>query len=64
MRSVSAAVFADAVSVFERHDDQQLSFTDALTIALCDRHDIDVVVSFDNEFDGVVDRLALKRIAE
>ena len=57
MRSISAAVFADAVSVFERYDDQQLSFTDASTVALCERHAIDAVVSFDDDFDGVVDRI-------
>lgn len=57
MLSVSAAVFADAVSVFERYDDQQLSFTDASTVALCGRHAIDAVVSFDDDFDGVVDRI-------
>jgi predicted nucleic acid-binding protein len=57
MCSISAAVFADAVSIFERYDDQQLSFTDASTIALCERHAIDAVVSFDDDFDGVVDRI-------
>ncbi|WP_436902611.1 type II toxin-antitoxin system VapC family toxin [Halovenus halobia] len=57
MLSVSAAVFADAVTVFERYDDQRLSFTDASTVALCERHAIDAVVSFDDDFDGVVDRI-------
>jgi predicted nucleic acid-binding protein len=57
MCSISAAVFADAVSIFERYDDQQLSFTDASTVALCERHAIDAVVSFDDDFDGVVDRI-------
>jgi predicted nucleic acid-binding protein len=54
---VSAAVFADAVSVFERYDDQSLSFTDATIIALIERHDIDGVLSFDDDFDGLVDRI-------
>lgn len=54
---VSAAAFADAVGVFERYDDQQLSFTDATTVALCSRHDIDAVLSFDDDFDGLVERL-------
>ncbi len=57
MRSVSAAVFADAVEVFERYDDQQLSFTDASTVALCERYSIDAVMSFDDDFDGIVDRI-------
>jgi predicted nucleic acid-binding protein len=53
MLHVSTAVFADAVTVFERYNDQQLSFTDATTIALIDRHGIDRVLSFDDDFDGV-----------
>ncbi|MXR50407.1 PIN domain-containing protein [Halovenus sp. WSH3] len=54
MLSVSAAAFSDAVDVFERDDDQRLSFTDATTIALCERHAIDAVLSFDDDFDGIV----------
>lgn len=54
---VSAAVFDDAVDVFERYDDQALSFTDATTVALCRRHDIDAVMSFDDDFDGVTERV-------
>ncbi|MEF8783817.1 MAG: type II toxin-antitoxin system VapC family toxin [Haloarculaceae archaeon] len=54
---VSAAVFADAVDLFERYDDQAVSFTDATTIALAARHDIDCVMSFDDDFDGIVDRV-------
>ncbi|AKH96619.1 PIN domain-containing protein [Halanaeroarchaeum sulfurireducens] len=57
MLRVSAAVFADAVRVFERYDDQGLSFTDATTIALSRRHDVDAVLSFDDDFDGVVERI-------
>jgi len=56
MLHVSAAVFADAVTVFERYDDQDLSFTDATTVALVERHGIDQVLSFDDDFDGVVHR--------
>ena len=55
---ISAAVFADAVDVFEQYDDQRLSFTDATTIAVLHRHDIDAVLSFDDDFDGLVDRIA------
>lgn len=57
MLRVSAAVFTDAVDVFERYDDQRLSFTDATSVALCRRHDIDGVLSFDDDFDGVVERI-------
>lgn len=54
---VSAAVFADAVEIFEQYHDQALSFTDATTVALCRRHNIDAVMSFDDDFDGVVERI-------
>jgi len=53
---VSAAVFTKAITVFDRYDDQALSFTDATTAALIDRHDLDGVLSFDDDFDGVVHR--------
>lgn len=54
---VSTAVFTDAIAVFERYDDQALSFTDATSVALINRHGIDRVLSFDDEFDGVVSRI-------
>lgn len=57
MLRVSAAVFADSVDIFERYDDQRLSFTDATTIALTKRNDVDCVLSFDDDFDGLVERL-------
>jgi len=53
---VSAAVFSDAVEVFERYNDHGLSFTDATISTLIDRHDIDAVLSFDDDFDGIVPR--------
>lgn len=61
---VSAAVFADAIDVFERYDDQSLSFTDATAVALIDRHDLDGVLSFDDDFDGIVDRFDPTEIPE
>jgi uncharacterized protein len=54
---VSTAVFDDAVEIFEQYDDQALSFTDATTVALCRRHDLDAVMSFDDDFDGIVNRV-------
>jgi predicted nucleic acid-binding protein len=54
---VSSVVFSDAVDVFEQYDDQGLSFTDATTVALCERHGLDGVLSFDDDFDGLVNRI-------
>ncbi|WP_276272915.1 type II toxin-antitoxin system VapC family toxin [Haloarcula litorea] len=53
---VSPQLFADAVDVFDRHDDRSLSFTDATLVAQAREHDVDTVLSFDDDFDGLVDR--------
>jgi predicted nucleic acid-binding protein len=58
MLHVSAAVFTSAVECFEQYHDQELSFTDATIVALCRRHDIDQVLSFDDDFDGILNRIA------
>lgn len=47
----------DALDAFRRHDDRDLSFTDATTVALCETRDIDAVMSFDSDFDGLVERV-------
>ncbi|MBX0325389.1 type II toxin-antitoxin system VapC family toxin [Halomicroarcula sp. F13] len=54
---VSHALFTDGIDVFERYDDQNLSFTDSILVAQAEHHDIDAVLSFDDDFDGLVDRL-------
>jgi len=53
----SPQLFEKAVDVFEQYDDHGLSFTDATTVALCERHGIDGVLSFDDDFDGLVKRI-------
>lgn len=54
---VDRAVFDRAVDIFERYDDHGLSFTDATTVAIVERDDIDTVLSFDDDFDGLADRV-------
>ncbi|OYR85495.1 VapC toxin family PIN domain ribonuclease [Halorubrum ezzemoulense] len=54
---VSNAGFTDSVEVSERYDDQGLSFTDGTAVELCDRHDIESVLSFDDDSNGLVDRI-------
>jgi predicted nucleic acid-binding protein len=49
--------FEKAVDVFESYSDQSLSFTDASTVAVVEERDMDYVLSFDDDFDGVLDRL-------
>jgi hypothetical protein len=58
----SRGLFEDAVDVYERYADQELSFTDAMTVAMVEHHNVDAVLSFDDDFDGVVDRLAPESI--
>jgi len=41
----------------DAYDSRELSFTDATTVALGERHDIDCVLRFDDDFDGVVNRV-------
>lgn len=56
MLRIDSRTFEHTVEIFEQYDDQRLSFTDASTIALVREHDIDTVLSFDDDFDGLVDR--------
>jgi predicted nucleic acid-binding protein len=63
LRFVTNAVFDDAVELFEQYDDHGLSFTDATTVALCEHHGIDAVLSFDDDFDGLVERLDADQVA-
>lgn len=50
----------EAMDTFRYYDDHPISFTDATSIALCDSRDIDFVASFDDDFDGLVDRLPVE----
>lgn len=54
----SPARFDDAVNIYETYADHDFSFTDSMTVAMINEHDIDSVLSFDDDFDGVAERLA------
>lgn len=54
---VNERLFRESVEVFERYDDQELSFTDATTVALCEDRNVDSVASFDDDFDGLLERV-------
>lgn len=51
------AHFDEATDTFETYADQGLSFTDVMTVVLVEHHDVDSVLSFDDDFDGIIDRL-------
>lgn len=54
---VSPQTFEEAIETYERFHDQALSFTDAVQIRQMNRRDIDGVLSFDGDFDGLVERI-------
>jgi predicted nucleic acid-binding protein len=54
---VSERVVSHGLAVYEQYDDHDLSFTDAVVVATCESAGIDRVCSFDDDFDGIVDRL-------
>lgn len=58
----SRSLFEEATDLFEEYADHGLSFTDVMTIVLVEYHDIDSVLSFDDDFDGIIDRRAPKTI--
>lgn len=58
----SAALFHEAVEIYETYADQELSVTDAMTVAMVEYHSIDAVVSFNDDFDDVIERLAPESI--
>ena len=45
------------VSVHQTYADHDPSFTDAMTVAMVEYNEIDGVLSFDDDFDGIVPRL-------
>lgn len=46
-----------ALDVYRRYSDHDLSFTDAMTISLCESRGLDAVCSFDSDFDGLLERV-------
>jgi predicted nucleic acid-binding protein len=60
----SRQLFTDAVSAYQEYADHKLSFTDAMTVAMVAQHNIDTVLSFDDDFDGIVDRLVPSVVAD
>lgn len=57
LHHVDPSLFRRGIETFERYSDHDLSLTDATTIALVESADIDHVLAFDDDFDGIVDRL-------
>ena len=49
---------SSCLETFRQYGDHDLSFTDAMSVALCNRRDIDSIASFDSDFDGIIERLS------
>ncbi len=49
-----------AVSLFARHHDRRLSFTDCTTLAVMEERRIDRLASFDAGFEGLVEQVGLQ----
>lgn len=46
-----------SLELFRQYDDHDLSFTDATIVHLCESRGIDCVLSFDDDFDGLIERI-------
>jgi predicted nucleic acid-binding protein len=57
MINSSRARFEEATTRFEAVAEPGLSFTDVMTIVMGEHHGVDAVLSFDDDFDGIIDRL-------
>jgi hypothetical protein len=56
-------LFGESVTTFERYHDHALSFTDASLITLVNERGFDDVLSFDDDFDGIVSRIDPEAVA-
>jgi hypothetical protein len=56
--SVSKSIFSEAWKLFLKYPDKMLSFTDCSSIAIIKGREIDYIVSFDKDFEGIVNRVA------
>jgi len=54
---VDRVVFMNAWRIFRRYISRGLSLTDATSIALMKKHNIDNIMSFDKHFDGIIPRI-------
>ena len=57
MLYVDKTVFVDAWRIFSKFMNKRLSFTDATSIALIKRYNINDIMSFDKHFDGIIPRI-------
>jgi len=54
---INDEILKRARKVFQKYKEKRLSFTDCTTIALIEQHKIDKLMSFDQHFNGIVQRI-------
>jgi len=57
MLFVDRVTFMEAWKIFSEYMDRRISFTDATSIALIKKYNIDYIMSFDKHFDGIIPRI-------
>lgn len=55
--NVDSEIFGQAWTIFNKYDEKMLSFTDCTSIALVEQFNINSIMSFDSDFDGIVERV-------
>ena len=55
---VNTLAFKEAWKLFSRYAEKGLSFTDCTSIALMSMKNIESIVSFDTDFDGIITRIS------
>ncbi|MEE8400938.1 MAG: PIN domain-containing protein [Candidatus Hydrothermarchaeaceae archaeon] len=56
--NVDPEIFKQAWTIFNKYDEKTLSFTDCTSIALIEQLKINSIMSFDRDFDGIVERVS------
>ena len=64
LMTVTPDLFENTLDTFAMYSDHSLSFTDASTITVVERNDLDGVLSFDDDFDGLVERIDPATVAD
>lgn len=57
LATMTPDLFDATLETFEAYDDHSLRFTDASVLAVVEQQNIDAVLSVDDDFDGLVDRI-------
>ncbi|MFP8953295.1 type II toxin-antitoxin system VapC family toxin [Natrialbaceae archaeon A-arb3/5] len=64
LKPITVELFEKTLETFETYSDHGLSFTDTSTITTVEQNDIDAVLSFDDDFDGLVERIDPATVGE